>query len=133
MTKLALFAAPALAIALSACATVPTSPVVDSDRDILSRDALVPFNQPVWVSNALIATPTGLIEDSRCPENARCIHAGRAVVETRLDGIGWRQTVELELGKPYTVRGETVMLATVQPENQADRQTPMADYRFAYE
>ena len=133
MTKLALFAAPALAIALSACATVPTSPVVDSDRDIASRNALVPFNQPVWVSNGLIATPTGLVEDSRCPENARCIHAGRAVVETRLDGIGWRQTVELELGKPYTVRGETVMLGTVQPENKLAGPTPIREYRFGFE
>lgn len=125
---------PFVAIGLASCATVPpSSPIVDSDREIAARGALVAFNQPVWVSNGLVVTPKRLTEDSRCPINARCVHAGRAVLETRLDGIGWRQTVELELGEPYTVRGQTVTLVSVQPGKQAGQQVQVADYRFAFE
>lgn len=124
---------PFAALALSACAMVPPSPIVSSDRQVAPKGTLVPFNQPVWVSNGLIATPIRLTEDSRCPENARCVHAGRAVLETRLDGIGWRQTVALELGEPYSIKGQTVRLVSVQPERQAERQIPVAEYRFAFE
>lgn len=133
MKTLALFAAPCAALSLAACAVVPPSPIVSSDREIAAKGALVPFNQPVWVSNGLVVTPMRLVEDSRCPENARCIQAGRAVLETRLDGIGWRQTVELEPGEPYTIRGETVRLTSVLPERQAERQIPVANYRFAFD
>ena len=129
----ALFAVPLAALSLSACAVVPPSPIVSTDRQIAAKGTAVPFNQPVWISNGLVVTPMRLTVDSRCPAKVQCVHAGRAVLETRLDGTGWRQTVELELGKPYEIRGETVTLASVDPERQADRQIPVAEYRFTFE
>ena len=121
------------ALALASCASMPPSPVVDSEYETASLGTLVPLSQPVWVTRDLVATPMRLIEDSRCPENARCIHAGRAVLETRIDGVGWRQTVQLELGKPHTVRDRRITLVSVQPEKQPERQTPMGAYRFGFE
>ncbi len=121
------------ALALSACAVVPASPVVSSDRQIAPRGTAVPFNQPVWVANALVVTPLRLIEDSRCPADATCVWAGRALLETRLDGIGWRHTAQLEVDKPYKIRGQTVRLSAVEPEKRAERQIPVANYRFTFE
>ncbi len=120
------------AFALSACVAVPPSPVVNSARDIAPKGTAVPFNQPVWISNELIVTPLRLTEDSRCPADTACVWAGRAILETRLDGIGWRQTVPLELGKAYEMRSQTVRLVSVAPDKQAQRQIPVADYRFAF-
>jgi hypothetical protein len=36
--------------------------------------------------NGLTVTFVGVKEDSRCPENARCVWAGNAVVELRIQG-----------------------------------------------
>lgn len=124
---------PIAAFALSACAIVPPGPNSSSDREIAAKGTAVPFNQPVWVSNGLVVTPIRLIEDSRCPADATCVWAGQAVLETRLDGTGWRQTVQLKAGTPYEVRGQTVRLLSVEPGKQAERQIPVANYRFKFE
>ena len=124
---------PIAALALSACAVVPDTPIVSTNRDIAASGSAVGFNQPVWVSPELVVTPIRLTEDSRCPENARCVWAGKAVLETRLDGVGWRQTVPLTLGEPYEVRGQAVTLVSVLPNKQAERQIPVETYRFAFE
>ena len=80
--------APLLALAailpLSACAIVPNAgPIVDSPHEIAQQGSLVPLLQPVQVGS-VVATPMRVTEDSRCPMNARCVWAGRAVVETRM-------------------------------------------------
>ena len=41
---------------------------------------LVVIDQPAW------AGAEEVVEDSRCPENARCHHAGRLVISTRSAG-----------------------------------------------
>ena len=46
------------------------------------------LGQPTRVGR-LVVTPLRVAEDSRCPINARCVWAGRAVVQTRIDGPGW--------------------------------------------
>lgn len=81
----------------------------------------------------LLATPLAVTEDSRCPENARCVWAGRLVVSTRIDGPGWRETVSLTLGEPQATHGTTVTLVSGLPEKQAGAQTPPATYRFSFE
>jgi hypothetical protein len=129
--------APLLALAailpLSACAVVPNAgPIVDSPHEIAQQGTLVPLLQPVQVGS-VVATPMRVTEDSRCPMNARCVWAGRTVVETRIDGPGWRQTQPLTLGEPHTVRGVTITLVSVQPEKQTDKQITSAEYRFAFE
>tara|TARA_R100001129_G_scaffold181214_1_gene160223 strand:+ start:46 stop:450 length:405 start_codon:yes stop_codon:yes gene_type:complete len=129
--------APLLALAailpLSACAVIPNAgPVVDSPHEIAQQGSLVGLLRPVQVGS-VVATPMRVTEDSRCPMNARCVWAGRVVVETRIDGPGWRQTQPLTLGEPHTVRGVTVTLVSVEPATQTGTQIPSADYRFAFE
>lgn len=92
-----LFVTLALA-ALTACVSTTTTPIVENGPAAPAR-TLVALDQPVWVGE-IVATPKEVVEDSRCPENARCIQAGKLVVRTRFDGPGWRETAPLTLGQP---------------------------------
>ena len=96
------------AIALSACATVPMA-----DPPIRT-DGLANLGQPTRVGQ-LVVTPEALVEDSRCPINARCVWAGRLVLKARIDGAGWRETVDLTLGQPYATHGAGLALISAEP------------------
>lgn len=78
--------------------------------------------------------PDRLVEDSRCPVNARCIWAGRAVVRVTIrDGEGARR-INLTLGEPVDLANGRLALVAVSPEKMAGgppkRQAP---YRFTFE
>jgi len=118
---------------LSACAIVPNKgPIVDSPHEVAQQGSTVGLLRPVQLGRVVV-TPMRVTEDSRCPVNARCVWAGRTVVETRIDGPGWRQTQPLTLGEPHTVRGVTVTLVSVMPAQQTGKQISSAEYRFAFE
>ncbi|BBC72667.1 conserved hypothetical protein [Altererythrobacter sp. B11] len=122
-----LLAIPALAlVSLSACATTPAA------TPPAAAGSLVPLGQPVQ-AGSLVVTPVKVAEDSRCPENARCVWAGRLVVTTRIAGDGWRETADLTLGEAHATHGTTLTLVSGQPEKRAGAETPAPDYRFAYE
>ena len=125
--------APALgALALlSGCIVYKNAPIADNGPPAVQGSA-VALGQPVQVG-PVVATPKTVIEDSRCPENVRCVWAGRLVVATRIDGAGWRETVDLTLGEPARVRHVTVALVSGLPEKRADRETVADEYRFVYE
>ena len=122
----------AAVLPLSACAVVPNSPVVDSPYEVAQQGSTVGLLRPVQLGGVVV-TPRRVTEDSRCPINVRCVWAGRVVVETRIDGPGWRQTQPLTLGEPHTVRGVTVTLVSVQPDQETGKQISSAEYRFAFE
>jgi hypothetical protein len=115
----------ALTLLLGGCVT-PLPPVV------APQGSAVPLDQPVHVGR-LAATPRAIIEDSRCPENARCVWAGRLVVSTRIDGENWHETVRLTLGERYATHGTWITLVSGLPEKQAEQPTPPRSYRLAYE
>ncbi|GGD91803.1 hypothetical protein GCM10011515_09340 [Tsuneonella deserti] len=133
MNRIAALAAPvALAAAslLAGCVAVPNAPIVEGTPQ--PAGYAVPFDVPVHVGN-LVLTPKKLVEDSRCPMNARCVWAGRVVVTTRIDGAGWRETKDLTLGESYGTHGEVFALVGVSPEKTTDREIQPAEYRFTYE
>ena len=95
------------ALGLAACATVPaTAP--------LRTDGLAAIGQSTRVGS-LIVTPQALVEDSRCPINARCVWAGRLVLRARVDGAGWRETLNLTLGQPDATHGMGLALVSAEP------------------
>ena len=100
------------AIAVSACATTPLAG--SSVRD----DGLARIDQSTRVG-ALAVTPLAVVEDSRCPINARCVWAGRLVLKTRVAGTGWHETVNLTLGQPYTTPGWVIALVSAEPGKMA--------------
>ena len=102
----------AAAFALSACATTPIA------GSPIRSDGFATLGQSTRVG-ALVVTPQALVEDSRCPINARCIWAGRLVLKTRIDGTGWRETVDLTLGQPYATHGTGLALVSAEPGKMA--------------
>ncbi|QKG71424.1 hypothetical protein [Erythrobacter mangrovi] len=127
------FAAIGLAIAtipLTACVIVPDAPIVEGTP--MPEGTAVALRVPVMVGD-VVATPMKVIEDSRCPINARCVWAGRLIVETRIDGAGWRDTANITLGESYGTHGRVVRLVSGEPNKTTDREVEPSEYRFTYE
>jgi hypothetical protein len=118
-------------LALIAGCASPSGPPIIGHRPAAERTT-APLGEAVGVGT-VTAIPLEVIEDSRCPENARCAWAGHLVVRTRLGTHEWSETVDLTLGEPHLTHGIVIALVSGSPEKQADRETPPAAYRFAFE
>jgi hypothetical protein len=123
MKQLWLFGA---AIALSACATGSRA------GPPIRTDGVAAFGETSRVGRLTI-TPQALVEDSRCPINARCVWAGRLVLKTRIEGAGWRETIDLTLGQSAAIHGGRIMLVAAKPDKLAGTATRPGDYRFGFE
>ena len=133
MTKLLHSLAPLAVLAATAgCAVIPDAPLVEGVP--AAPDTAVALGQPVQVGS-VVATPIKVVEDSRCPINARCIWPGRLVVATRIDGAGWRDTADLTLGEPFGTHDVVIALVSGEPGRMAgaDEDIPPAAYRFTFE
>jgi predicted small secreted protein len=115
-----------LALTLSACSATVNGPGAP-----IRQDGRAMLGQPTRVGQ-LVVTPMKLVEDSRCPMNARCVWAGRAIVTTRIDGAGWRETTNMELGRPYVAHGIGVQLSSVQPDKMVGQQQQPQAYLFGF-
>lgn len=104
-------------------------PLVDSGAAMPSGTQ-VALRQPVQTGDVVL-TPMAVVEDSRCAIGTQCIWAGQVVVTTRIDGPGWRETIDLIAGKTATVRGHDIALVAVSPAKTGDDMAP-EDYRFTY-
>ena len=107
-------------LALAACAVVPDAPIVEGTP--WPAGNAVPLNQPVQLGEIVVT-----------PKNARCVWAGRLIVQTRIDGAGWRDTADITLGETYGTHGYVVALVSGTPEKLAERDTQPREYRFVYE
>jgi len=125
MKALTILLAPAV---LAACAVVPSPDSTPPQP----QGYAVPLGVPVRVGD-LVVTPKKLVEDSRCPMNARCVWAGRVVVTTRIAGEGWADTADLTLGESYGTHNKVVALVSVRPEKTTGTAIEPRDYRFAFE
>ncbi len=113
---------------LAACSTT-------TGYNVAPEGSLVALGHPVAVAD-LTLTPRRVTEDSRCPMNARCVWAGRIVVETQIDGTDWQEVVPLTLGERSAVRGYFFEMVSAEPSRMAGSGTdPLQpeDYRFAFE
>jgi hypothetical protein len=123
MQNVARLAFPA-AIALSACATTAGAPLPDGSNVALGQKAYV---------DGPIVEPIAVIEDSRCPMNARCIWAGRVRVQMLWHrGNGDKQPFEATLGEPTPLADGQFTLESVRPERRTDVTLKPADYRFSF-
>jgi hypothetical protein len=122
------FTALAAPLSLAACTMVP-APYSTPPQP---QGYAVPLGQPVRVGD-LVVTPKKLVEDSRCPMNARCIWAGRVVVTTRIVGPNFSDTADVTLGEPFGTHGKMLALVSVRPDKMAGAETQPMDYRFVYE
>jgi hypothetical protein len=112
---------PLLALPLAACATVPSS----------AAGPTAAVGQQAYV-DGLKVTPLKVLEDSRCPINARCVWAGRIIVRTAVAGGSWRQVHDLELGKPQQVADGQLTLVAAEPGKMAGAPAEPRAYRFTF-
>lgn len=95
------------------------------------HDRLVRLNETFRVGGVRIR-PLQVIEDSRCPANARCIWAGRVVVRTQIVSGRHRLQTDLTMGEPRLIGNETVTLTTVLPVKYTSPELRPASYRFGF-
>lgn len=123
VARLVALALPA-AIALSACATTTRAPLPDGSNVALGQKAYV---------DGPIVEPVAVIEDSRCPMNARCIWAGRVRVQMLWHrGNGEKQPFEVTLGEGTQLADGKLTLEAVRPEKRTDAAIGRRDYRFSF-
>ncbi|WP_324827615.1 hypothetical protein [Qipengyuania zhejiangensis] len=118
-----------LALPLGGCVVVPDSPNVEGRP--WAQGTPVPLGQPVLVGDVAV-TAKRIVEDSRCPINARCVWAGRLIVETRIDGAGWRDTANITLGESYGTHGQVVALVDAGPDKMTSPELQSGQYRFTF-
>jgi hypothetical protein len=124
MTRLAaamIFAA----LALSACATTrDQTPLPDASNVALGQSAY---------ADGPIIQPMAVVEDSRCPVNARCVWAGRVRVKMIwIRGNGERQPFEVTLGEATPIADGSITLESVRPDQMTNVELKPEDYRFSF-
>jgi hypothetical protein len=110
------------AFALAACATVPPA----------NSGPTAGLNQVATIDGIRIR-PIEVVEDSRCPANVQCVWAGRLIVRARMNGPGWTQVRDFQLGVFQAVDRYRVTLVQAEPPKATPGQIDPAAYRFTFE
>ena len=75
-------------------------------------------------------TPLKVLEDSRCPMEARCIWAGRVRLSVRIETGAGTKVQELASDKPLPVADGVLELQGVMPPRSTQHPLKPSDYRF---
>lgn len=135
------------ALMLGACASAPVGggPAPDTSNlpqhireDLAQRDAALRAsgvvaagpNQTADLGGGLRVRPLEVIEDSRCPQNARCVWAGRLRLRVNVEGVGDREITAHEAAVE-TPRGNFQLVA-VSPGPWTDLPQGAVPYRFGF-
>jgi hypothetical protein len=77
-------------------------------------------------------TPLRVLEDSRCPMEARCVRAGEVRLRVRIT-MGRRSTVrDIVSGNRIPVADGSLELVSVMPATSVQRPIRRSDYRFGF-
>lgn len=133
------------ALMLAACASAGGGTPPDASNlpqhireDLAQRDAalrepgivVAGLNQTADLGGGLRVRPLEVIEDSRCPQNARCVWAGRLRLRVNVEGVGDREIIADEAAVE-TPRGN-LQLAAVSPGPWTDLPQGAVPYRFGF-
>lgn len=135
-----LFAAFALAACAQTQAVEPAASLPQHiQEDLAQRDAALHaqgvvaagIGESADLGGGLIVRPLEVLEDSRCPQNARCVWAGRLRLRVSVEGAG-----ELEISDDaqgvQTPRGSFALVA-ISPGPWTDwPQDQRSPYRFGF-
>jgi hypothetical protein len=115
---------PAFALALSACVTAGDAAPSPEAGLTYAR-----FGQSVNLGGPRVR-PLSLIEDSRCPMNARCVWAGQVRITAEIVTGRGRERRELTLGRPVPVADGVLELTDVRPPRKTGSTIPPRAYRL---
>lgn len=91
------------------------------------------LGQTAWVNGPRVRADR-VIEDSRCPSDVQCVHAGRLIVQVTVFGGGWSKHFDLKLGVPVNVADGSLKLVKVSPLPRTSQQEGSArQYRFTFD
>ena len=116
---------------LAACATAPMMPP-PQPPSVISASATVPLGDRATL-DGLTITPLKLVEDSRCPINARCVWAGRLILRTVFGAGGSNETRDFTLGTAQAVPGGSLTLVGAEPGKLAGTQGNPPANLFTFE
>ncbi len=77
-------------------------------------------------------TPLAVIEDSRCPANVQCIHAGTVRVKVRVEEGSLRREAIVGLNQPAAIGAAWLHLVGVCPRRGAPGTVSQGGYRFIF-
>ena len=77
-------------------------------------------------------TPLVILEDSRCPMEARCIWAGRVRLSVRVTTGAGTTVRELASDRPLQVADGQLVLQSIMPPRSSQRTLAPSDYRFTF-
>ena len=110
------------AVLLAGCVTVPTN----ADGSVTAR-----LGQTVNVGGPRV-TPLQVLEDSRCPMEARCVWAGRVRLSVRVTTGAGTDVREIASDKPLRVADGQLELSNVMPPRSVRGPIKPGDYRFTF-
>lgn len=138
-----LFAVFALAACAQTQAEAPSGPAANLPQhireDLAQRDAALRapgvvaagIGETADLGDGLIVRPLEVLEDSRCPQNARCVWAGRLRLRVSVEGVGEREIID-DAQAVQTPRGAFALVA-VSPGPWTDwPQDQRPPYRFGF-
>ena len=114
-------ALPSFALALLAAGCMTTAP---------QGDGWAAIGEPTH-SGRLTVTPIAIVEDSRCPQDAQCVWAGRLVVRTRIAHEGSR-IEDIEMGEEIRIADGLLELDRAEPAAAGGVEIAPGEYRFHY-
>ena len=131
------------AMLLTACASAPPAPDTSAlpqhiREDLAQRDAALHasgvvaagIGETADLGSGLRVRPLEVLEDSRCPQNARCVWAGRLRLRVNVEGVGDRE-ITADEAAVETSRG-TFQLVAVSPGPWTDLPQGAVPYRFGF-
>jgi hypothetical protein len=116
---------PAIAALLSLALTGCVTPQVNEDGSTEAR-----LGQRVDLGGPRV-TVLKVLEDSRCPMEARCVWAGQVRAEVRIELGSGTSVRELVSNTPLPVADGSLELTGVMPPTSTQRKIAPRDYRFA--
>lgn len=115
---------------LAGCTVIPPAAQTQAP-EMPGGIARAGIGQRVYVDGPYV-TPLAVLEDSRCPMNARCVWAGRTRLSVRIDLGSRSETREIGSDQPIEVADGRLSLVEVQPDTMAGEPVELAAYRFGF-
>lgn len=113
-------------------ALLPLLAVAASPAPAKLRESAVRLGETAHVGGPRVR-PLRVIEDSRCPMNARCIRAGDVTVRALVITGRRSRTMDLTLGKRVPLADGSLGLVSVNPGRMAGKPIAPAAYRFVFD